>query len=174
MKTSATDTTPARFASLPSWLMTQTAMHAHRLVSQGLAAVGVRGYHYRLLSVLAESGPGSQAELGRRSGIHLSDLVAAINELADRKLVERAQDPIDRRRNVITITPAGRLLRRRLDKQLTKIQDELLAPLSPDERDQLTRLLARVLDHHTGSPNPDRVLAYERGPSGRGSSDAVG
>ena len=28
------------------------------------------------------------------------------------------------------------------------VQDELLAPLSPEERDQLIRLLARVLAHH--------------------------
>jgi DNA-binding MarR family transcriptional regulator len=43
-----------------------------------------------------------------------------------------------------------------LDKQLTRIQDELLATLSPDERDQLARLLRRVLDHHTdaGSSTP--------------------
>jgi hypothetical protein len=33
---------------------------------------------------------------------------------------------------------------------VTHVQDELLAPLSPDERDQLVRLLARTLAHHTG------------------------
>jgi DNA-binding MarR family transcriptional regulator len=147
--------TPARLLSTPSWLMTQTALHAHRLVSDGLAAVEARGYHYRLLAALDEFGPASQAALGRRSGIHLSDMVAAINELADRELVARTPDPADRRRNIVTITPAGRRQLRRLDKQLAKIQDELLAPLSPTERDQLTRLLTRLLDHHTES-QPDR------------------
>ncbi|MEV6216850.1 MarR family transcriptional regulator [Nocardia sp. NPDC051833] len=53
---------------------------------------GARGYHYRLLATLAEFGPASQAELGRRSGIHVSDMVATINDLADNDLVER--DPI--------------------------------------------------------------------------------
>jgi DNA-binding MarR family transcriptional regulator len=148
METLAGDAAPTRLTSLPSWLMTQTAMHAHRLVADGLAAVDARGYHYRLLATLDEFGPDSQAALGRRSGIHFSDIVAAINELADRKLVERAPNPADRRRNIITITPAGRRQLRRLDKQLTRIQEELLAPLSPDERDQMVRLLARVLDHH--------------------------
>ncbi|EIV92717.1 transcriptional regulator [Frankia sp. QA3] len=129
--------------------MTQTAQQAHRLVSDGLAAVGARGYHYRALAWLDELGPTSQADLGRRSGIHLSDLVATINELADQQLVERTPDPADRRRNIITITPAGRRQLRRLEKQLTRVQDELLAALTPDERDQLTLLLRRVLDHHT-------------------------
>jgi DNA-binding MarR family transcriptional regulator len=148
METPADDAAPSRLASLPSWLLTQTALHAHRLVSDGLAAIGARGYHYRLLATLEEFGPASQAALGRRSGIHFSDIVAAINELADRELVDRAPDPADRRRNIITITPAGRRQLRRLDKQVTRVQDELLAPLAPDERDQLTRLLARLLDHH--------------------------
>jgi DNA-binding MarR family transcriptional regulator len=150
MRTAAEEPAPARFTNLPSWLLTQTAMHAGRLVADGLAAVDARGYHYRVLATLDEFGPASQATLGRRSGIHLSDLVAAINELADRELVERAPDLADRRRNIITITAAGRRQLRRLDKQLTRIQDELLAPLAPEERDQLIRLLGRILDHHTG------------------------
>jgi DNA-binding MarR family transcriptional regulator len=136
---------------MPGWLITQAAHHSHRLVTEGMAAVGARGYQYRALACLDELGPASQADLGRRSGIHLSDLVATINELADQQFVERAPDPADRRRNIITITPAGRRRLRRLDKQVTRIQDELLAPLAPDERDQLIRLLRRVLDHHTGA-----------------------
>src|SRR5260370_14022994 len=93
---------------MPSWLMTQTAQHAHPLMADSMAAVGARGYHYRALACLDELGPASQADLGRRSGIHLSDLVATINELADQQLVERAPDPPDRRPNIITITAARR------------------------------------------------------------------
>jgi DNA-binding MarR family transcriptional regulator len=152
MRTPAADAGPSRLARLPSWLMTQSAIHAHRLVADGLAAVGARGYHYRLLAALDEFGPASQATLGRRSGIHLSDVVAAINELTAGAFVDRAPDPADRRRNIITITPAGRRHLRRLDRRLARVQDELLAPLAPDERDQLTHLLARVLDHHQRLP----------------------
>ncbi|MFY1687143.1 MarR family winged helix-turn-helix transcriptional regulator [Plantactinospora sp. WMMB782] len=148
--------TPAQLAGLPSWLLTQTARHAHRLVSDGFADVGSRGYHYRLLLTLHEFGPTSQADLGRRSGIHLSDVVAAVNDLADRQLVERSPDPTDRRRNVITITPAGRRQLRRLEQRLARVQEDLLAPLAPDERDQLGRLLTRLLDHHDRQPtNPE-------------------
>lgn len=146
---------PARWESLPSWLLTQTANHAGRLVADGFSSVGARGYHYRLLATLEEFGPASQAMLGRRSGIHLSDMVAAINELADRKLVERASDPSDGRRNIISLTAAGKRQLRRLEKQLAECQDELLAPLSPGERQRLTELLSRLLDHHnrrTGTP----------------------
>jgi DNA-binding MarR family transcriptional regulator len=140
--------TPARWESLPSWLLTQTGHHAHRLVADGFSSAQARGYHYRLMATLEDFGPASQAALGRRSGIHLSDMVAAINELAERKLVERAPDPADRRRNIISLTAAGRRQLRRLEKQLAETQDELLAPLSPRERQRLTELLSRLLDHH--------------------------
>jgi DNA-binding MarR family transcriptional regulator len=133
---------------MPSWLMTRAAARAHRLVSEGMASAGARGYHYRLLAALAESGPASQADLGRRSGIDRSDVVAAVNELGEAGFVERATDPVDRRRNVVTMTPAGVRQLGRLDGVLAEIQDELLAPLSAGERDQLMRLLSRILDHH--------------------------
>ena len=147
--------TPARWERLPSWLLTQTARHAHRVVADGFSSVGARGYHYRLLATLEEFGAASQAALGRRSGIHGSDMVATINELADRKLVERAPDPSDRRRNIISLTAAGKRQLRRLDKRVAQTQDELLAPLSAEERQRLTALLSRLLDHHnrrTGTP----------------------
>ncbi|TDD11987.1 MarR family winged helix-turn-helix transcriptional regulator [Nonomuraea diastatica] len=148
--------TLARWESLPSWLLTRTAGHAQRLVGDGFSAVQARGYHYRLLATLEEFGPASQAALGRRSGIHLSDMVAAINELADRKLVDRAPDPSDRRRNIISLTTTGKRQLRRLEKQLAETQDELLAPLSLEERQRLTQLLSRLLDYHnrrTGTPD---------------------
>jgi DNA-binding MarR family transcriptional regulator len=78
-----------------------------------------------------------------------SDVVAAVNELTARGLADRSPDPADRRRNVITITPAGTAHLRLLEELLGRVQDQLLAPLSPAEREQLTRLLTQVLAHHT-------------------------
>ena len=148
--TTADDTTPARLAAKPTWLISQTAAHAHRLLSGTFAAADARGYHYRLLAALQEFGPASQASLGRRSGIDRSDVVAALNELGGRGLVQRTPDPADHRRNIVTITPAGAACLQRLEGLVAGVQDELLAPLSRPERDQLTRLLTRVLAHHTG------------------------
>ncbi|GAA2615766.1 MarR family winged helix-turn-helix transcriptional regulator [Actinomadura fulvescens] len=143
-----TDETPSRLMGLPTWLISQTSMQAHRLLSEAFAATDSRGYHYRLLAALEEFGPASQATLGRRTGIDRSDVVAALNDLADRGLIERSPDPSDRRRNIVTVTPAGREQFHRLDKVLAGVQDDLLAPLSATERDQLVRLLTRVLAHH--------------------------
>ncbi|MFI6063693.1 MarR family winged helix-turn-helix transcriptional regulator [Micromonospora sp. NPDC051227] len=141
---------PAGLSTSPSWLLNQTASHAARLLSEGFAAHDLRGYHYRLLASLAEDGPASQADLGRRCGIDRSDVVAAINDLAGRGLVVRAPDPADRRRNVISATDAGADEAHRMGATLERVQADLLAPLSATERKQLTRLLTRLLRHHSG------------------------
>jgi DNA-binding MarR family transcriptional regulator len=138
---------PSRVREKPSWLIGQVAAHSHRLLADGFGGAGARGYHYRLLAALEEFGPASQADLGRRTSIDRSDVVAALNELADRGLIERAPDPDDRRRNVITITKAGTKELRKLDKVLDRVQEELLAPLSPGDRRKFVRLLTRLLEH---------------------------
>ncbi len=143
--------TPARLAGKPSWLLTQLAVHAHRLASEGFGEVGARGYHYRVLAALDEFGVASQTELGRRCNMDRSDVVAAINELAEQGFVERAQDPDDRRRNLVTLTEPGEGQLRRLDRALDQVQDDLLGPLPADDRQTLTRLLSQLLTHHQRS-----------------------
>ncbi|HEY3502710.1 MAG TPA: MarR family transcriptional regulator [Actinocatenispora sp.] len=139
---------PSRLTAKPSWLVTQLAVYAHRLASESFADVGARGYHYRILAALGEFGAASQAELGRRCNMDRSDVVAAINELADQGFVGRTPDPSDRRRNVVTLTRAGSRQLQRMDRGLDKVQDELLAPLSPQDRKALTSMLTRLLAHH--------------------------
>jgi MarR family transcriptional regulator, lower aerobic nicotinate degradation pathway regulator len=53
-------------------------------------------------------------------------------------------------RNIITITAQGWAHLRRLDALLADAQDELLAPLSPGERQALVGMLTRLLDHRAG------------------------
>ena len=140
--------TPDRLRRRASRLLSQLSARSDRLITEGLAQVDARKWHYAVLASLQEYGPGSQAALSRRSGIYRSDMVGVLNELAERDLVERAPDPDDRRRNIITISAQGRGHLRRLDKLLDDLHDELLTPLSPAERDQFVQLLTRLLDHH--------------------------
>ena len=144
----AVEQTPSALTRLPSWLLTQSAAQAHRITTEAFAAGGGRAYHFRLLATLVEFGPASQAVLGRRSCIDRSDVVAALNELEAGGYVERTPDPDDGRRNIITITAAGRRRHKRLTTLVTRAQEEIFAPLSPADRDRLAKLLGRLLAHH--------------------------
>ncbi|WP_353946119.1 MarR family transcriptional regulator [Streptomyces sp. HUAS MG91] len=135
---------PARLDGLPSRLLGLAALRAERVVGERLAGADSRRWHYAVLAVLAESGPASQAELSRRTRIYRSDMVAVLNELAEGRHVERAPDPGDRRRNVVTLTPSGRRHLARLDGLITEAQQELLEPLTETQRAQLIQLLTRL------------------------------
>ncbi|MEW2383911.1 MarR family winged helix-turn-helix transcriptional regulator [Micromonospora sp. NPDC047707] len=137
---------PARLRNLRTRLLSLAAMRTDRRVNEELARVGARKWHYAVLATLAEFGPASQAELSGRTGIHRSDVVAVVNELTDRGEVERAPNPADRRQNVITLTAPGRRRLLELDDLLAQVDDEVLAPLTPRQREQLGHLLATLLD----------------------------
>jgi DNA-binding MarR family transcriptional regulator len=139
---------PERLRRLPSWLTSQVARTAATLVGESLAQEGVRRQHFSVLASLAEQGAASQAALGRRLWIDRSDLHALLAELERDGLVGRARDPEDRRRNVVTLTPAGKALLRRLDKRIEAAQAALLEPLSAAERRELIGLLERLVAHH--------------------------
>ncbi|RLV55671.1 MarR family transcriptional regulator [Aeromicrobium phragmitis] len=140
--------TPDRLKDRPTWLLGQAAARASRLLVAGFAehGDGLRGYHYRLLASLEQWGPSSQADLGRDTGIDRSDVTAALTELEARRLVEREIDPAHRRRKIVSITPSGAATLRKLDSVLDGIQEELLAPLTADQRQQFSAVMARLVD----------------------------
>jgi DNA-binding MarR family transcriptional regulator len=142
-------TVPARVRDRPTWLISRAYARSSGLLNAGFeaSADGLRSTHFRLLAALEESGPISQADLGRSTGIDRSDITAAVNELESRQLVARAVDPDDRRRNIVTLTPAGLVRLEDLDQLLTGIQEQVLAPLNQTERRQLLKLVRRLAEH---------------------------
>ena len=110
-----------------------------------MAAADGHAYHFAILAALDEFGPDSQVRIGQRCGIDQSDMHAMLNELTEQGHVARTSDPDDRRRNLITLTAAGRRRLEELDTTLTGVQHDILDALSATERDTLTVLLTRIL-----------------------------
>ena len=137
---------PRRLRELPSWLSGTVARKAQRLVTDELAKEGARRQHFTVLTSLAEQGPASQAALGRRLWIDRSDLHAVLNELEHDGLVKRVRDEGDRRRNIVAITRRGTTVLARLDARVDAAQSALLEPLSATDRQELRRLLERLVD----------------------------
>jgi DNA-binding MarR family transcriptional regulator len=132
---------PERLRARPSRLLNLAAGYAQRQVSDRLATLDSRKWHYATLAALEEFGPDSQSGLSDRTGIYRSDMVATINDLTARGFVVRAPDPADRRRNAITLTDEGRRHLTRMDVLLADAEAEFLAPLSQVDRAELVRIL---------------------------------
>ena len=133
-----------RVAGRPTWLLSRANARSQALLTEAFAGEGLRGYHFRVLAVLDQHGPSSQADLGRHTGIDRSDIVATVNDLVEAGLVRRKRDPHDARRNLVTISRRGLRRLERLDAALDEVQRRVLAPLTSDERKTLVRLLAKL------------------------------
>jgi DNA-binding MarR family transcriptional regulator len=127
-------------------LLSRANARAQAIRVQAFATAGSSGYISRLLASLADEGAASQAELGRRTGIDPSDVVAALNELSERGMVTRTRDPADGRRNIVDLTRKGRAELHRLDAVVADVQDRFLAPLTANERRQFLQLIAKLAD----------------------------
>ncbi|MFD4628791.1 MarR family winged helix-turn-helix transcriptional regulator [Streptomyces sp. NPDC058284] len=135
---------PRTIRTLPSWLLGRAAARGRGLVADALAREGLKMWHHVVLSAVADLGPLAQAELGRSVSLDPKDMVGVLNDLQADGLVERAPDPRDRRKNAITITADGRRAVERCAEAAAHANAELLAPLTPAERERFLDMLGRI------------------------------
>lgn len=86
----------------------------------------------------------SQNQLGRLTAMDAATMQGVIQRLLTRGLIERRQDPTDRRRLQLSLSEAGRLLVEECADIGTEISEATLAPLSAGDRRQFLDLLNRL------------------------------
>ncbi|MFD8275569.1 MarR family winged helix-turn-helix transcriptional regulator [Streptomyces flaveolus] len=130
--------------SLPSWQLGRAAARGRALVAEALAAEGLKMWHHVVLSAVRDLAPVAQADLGRGIGLDPKDLVGVLNDLQAAGLVVRAPDPDDRRKNAVSLTEEGGRVLARCEKAARAANDELLAPLTAQERSRFLDMVRRV------------------------------
>ena len=109
-----------------------------------VAAHGLHPMHFGLMMMIAAEEPISQHDLGLRTGIDPSSMVARMDALAEQGLIERSRNVEDRRSYEIRLSPAGRSLLTKLRKEAKAHGDRFFAPLTEKERKQLNQLLSKL------------------------------
>lgn len=108
-----------------------------------MAPLGLRPLGFTLLA-LAESNPGiTSSQLCELLDVQSSNLVGIVNQLQDRKLVERKPHPTDGRAMGLYITVSGLRLLKKASKLAHAADDEASARLTSAERETLSRLLRK-------------------------------
>jgi DNA-binding MarR family transcriptional regulator len=141
-----------RSADGAAFLLAQLGAHAASAFADRLAPLGLRPPDAGVLSRLARSPGESQRALADALGMHAPRLVALIDELEARGLVERKRDPRDRRNYAISLTSAGRKTMRQVAAVAKQHEQALTAALDDNERSQLASLLRRVADEQALTP----------------------
>jgi len=107
---------------------------------------GLTPTQFAALAKLKDAGPLSQNLLGRETAMDSATIKGVVSRLRDRGLVESVHDDGDRRRLIVGLTPEGRRVANRCIKVAAKISELTVAPLEPDERAAIIKLLDRIAD----------------------------
>lgn len=134
---------PALLAS-SGHLLWRLGTESRRSFSRELEGLDLRPQHFGVLSVLDAAGPCPQTKLGLCVRADASDVVAIVDGLERRGLVERRRDPVDRRRYAVTLTRAGRRMLVRARQAHARHDARFFAVLSVAERRELHDLLVRL------------------------------
>ena len=124
----------------------------HTRTAEALRSVGLTPALFALLNVIGARTGAIQQELGAALGIDRSTMVSLIDQLERAGLARRRPSATDRRARQVTITAKGRRLLQRARGLISQVEDEVLAGLTPRERDELTTLLRRALASAPAQP----------------------
>jgi len=109
-----------------------------------LAPLELEPREFALLRAVGALEGQSQQAIGERLQIPPSRMVAFVDALEQRSLIERRHNPEDRRTRALHLTKNGRDLLERALTLAAEFELDLCAELTSAERDQLLELLPRV------------------------------
>ncbi|MCM5571835.1 MarR family transcriptional regulator [Burkholderiaceae bacterium FT117] len=101
---------------------------------------------WRVLAALAETGTMKTRDAALYATLDKMQVSRAVAGLERAGLIDREEDAGDRRNRILTLTPAGRALLRRLTPMVQAREDFLLEALEPEELAVLDRAIDRLLE----------------------------
>jgi DNA-binding MarR family transcriptional regulator len=126
------------------------------LVQGTLSAMGAEHdlsiIQIRLLGILRDRQAG-MVELATYLGLDKSSMTGLVGRAEKRGLVQRSPSPHDGRAVLVSLTAEGRRLTEHCTAQIQHRIDRLTGRLNPDERAELTRLAAVLLDGTASQPS---------------------
>jgi DNA-binding MarR family transcriptional regulator len=138
---------PKELLSSPSFLLKRLGFGVKERMVDAMEEVGLGMYDHAILTLLDEEPRETQAQIADALGYDRSHLVGVLDSLEERGLIERRRDPVDRRRHLVTLTPAGEKALARVRKVVKQVDDSFFEPLDAAERKTLTALLGRLAGH---------------------------
>jgi len=111
-----------------------------------MVSAEVTAPQFVVMNVLLEEPDIDQRTLGERASLDRSTVTDIVTRLVRRGLVERVRDTEDRRRNVLQLTSAGRLVLSQVGGRTAAMNRALLAPLALDEQAIFLGLMRRLVE----------------------------
>jgi DNA-binding MarR family transcriptional regulator len=126
-------------------LLLEAAQRVQDRLASSLAEVGLTPAKYQAIDALAKAGePLTLSEFASRLHCVRSNITQLVDRLEADGLVERVDDPTDRRAIRAVITPLGVERQAAGTEVVGRVQDEFAARVAPAERALLQRVLGSL------------------------------
>ena len=112
--------------------------------ARALESLGISGRQLAVLVVLDAAEPLSQLDAAKELGVDRTTMVALVDELEDKSLVERRRSPDDRRKNIVELTVRGKEILAEGERRHQEAEKAFLADLTPIEADLFVRILKKL------------------------------
>jgi DNA-binding MarR family transcriptional regulator len=129
-----------------AFLLAQVGAHAASKFAERLAKLELAPHHAGILRILGSTPAMTQQALATMLGMVPSRLVALLDELQERRLIERRENPGDRRSYALHLTEKGRTTLGLIGQISREHQKAILSALSDAERVELAGFLQRIAD----------------------------
>jgi DNA-binding MarR family transcriptional regulator len=138
--------------SSAGFLLALLGQEAMRRLRDALTTHDLKPRQFQILDLLADRGPIGQRELGETTAIDHSILVTMLNPLEADGLIERKRSGADRRRHVVSVTPAGKRRLANAAQAQREAEDVLFVGLTERQRERLRELLIALRDANRTEP----------------------
>lgn len=135
-----------RAPSTLAFLLSQVGIHASRRFAERIAAVDLNPPLFRVLNLVDAAEGQSQQAIGGAIDVPPSRMVALVDELERKGLVERRPNPCDRRVRALYLTQKGRRALARGRKIAKEHEEALTHGLSAADHQRLVDLLQKMVD----------------------------
>jgi DNA-binding MarR family transcriptional regulator len=144
------------FGVAPAHLIRRAHQVAAALFMEEAADFGVTPVQFAMLNALMDDPGLDQVSLASRVAFDPATSGSVIGRLESKGWIRREADGQDRRRKRLWITPEGQTVAQQMKRAAHKTQERLVGPLGESERDELVRLLAKLVAAHEGLAKPDK------------------
>jgi DNA-binding MarR family transcriptional regulator len=157
-----------RAPSTLAFLLSQVGIHASKRFAERIAAVDLNPPLFRVLNLVEAAEGKSQQAIGAAIEVPASRMVALVDELEQRGLVERRPDPADRRVRALYLTGKGKQTLSRGRKIAREHEEELTQGLAAADRKRLVDLLQKLVDQQAIGKGVHPGLSGAAGPPSGG------
>ena len=132
---------------LPYQLSIASNAVSTRIAEQYRKRFALKTTEWRIMAVLGDSGALTQRDLTQLTLMDKVPVNRACKQLEERGLVQRSPNAQDGRSHLLELTVEGRAVHAGIMPLARKIEEELFAVLSDDERTRLRDMLNRVREN---------------------------